>query len=86
VGSSLKEVKERPMTENELEKEVVGICKNPKKERTIFRLIKKKFAGLEHKDFHNLMLKLIYRGSLEVTLDWRLQTPDPAGLYNKTPA
>lgn len=65
------------MTENEVEKEVTALCKNPKKETTVFRLIKKKFVSLERKDFHDLMLKLIYRGSLEVTLDWRLQTPDP---------
>ncbi len=74
------------MTKNELEKEVVVICKNPKKEKTVFRIVKKKFANLEQKDFHELMLKLIYLGSLEVTLDWRLQTPNPANLYNKTPA
>ncbi|MHB9019455.1 MAG: hypothetical protein ACYC3G_01065 [Minisyncoccota bacterium] len=74
------------MTENELEKEVVAICKTPRKEMGIYRKTRQKFTNLKRKDFHNLVLKLIYRGSLEVTLDWRLQTPNPAGLYNKTPA
>lgn len=74
------------MTENELEREVVAICKTPRKEIGIFRKTKQKFTGLKRKEFHELVLKLIYRGSLEVTLDWRLQTPNPNGLFNKTPA
>ena len=68
------------MTENELEKEVMAICTKPRKEMGIYRKTKKKFSDLKRKDCHNLVLKLIYRGSLEVTLDWRLQTPDPVTL------
>jgi len=52
----------------------------------IYRKTKQKFVNLKRTEFHELLLKLIYRGSLEVTLDWRLQTPDPDGLFNKTPA
>ncbi|MCL5017529.1 MAG: hypothetical protein M1155_02635 [Patescibacteria group bacterium] len=63
------------MTENELEKEVVAICKRPRKEIGAFRQMKRKFSGLNRKDFHELWLKLIYRGSLEVTLDWKVQAP-----------
>ena len=74
------------MTENDLEKEVTAICKRPHKEMGIYRKTKQKFVNLKRTEFHELLLKLIYRGSLEVTLDWRLQTPDPDGLFNKTPA
>lgn len=66
------------MTENELEKEVMEICAKPRKEKGIYRKTKKKFSNLKHKDFHDLLLKLIYQGCLEATTDWRLKTSNPA--------
>lgn len=73
------------MTETELEKEILEICKRPHKELGIYRKTRKKFTKLDHKEFHDFILNLIYRGSLEATLNWRLQTPDSADPL-KTPA
>lgn len=73
------------MTETELEKEILEVCKRPHKEIGIYRKTRKKFVKLNRKEFHNFILNLIYRGSLEATLNWRLQTRDSANL-SKTPA
>jgi hypothetical protein len=63
------------MTENELEKEVMIICKNPRKEAGVYKQLKRKFSDLKWADFHELWLKLIYCGSLKAAIDWKVRAP-----------
>ena len=66
---------------------VVKICKKPQDEAVIYKYITTRmaFSDIERKKFHFLFLTMIYHGELELTLNWKVQTPDKDGLYNKPP-
>ncbi|GEM_PF-4124110 len=66
---------------------VVKICKKPQDEAVIYKYIitRTAFSDINRKKFHFLFLTMIYHGELELTLNWKVQTPDKDRLYNKPP-
>lgn len=61
------------MTQNEVEKEVLEVCSKPCEEKEVYNSVKGKFPALEPKKFHDLILSMVFRNSLQTTPDWKLQ-------------
>lgn len=58
-----------------LKNEIIEICKKPRCRGSIYWHIKNKFPGIKRERFYSLITSMINLGILEVTLNWKIQTP-----------
>lgn len=58
-----------------LKNEIIEICKKPHCRGSIYWYIKNKFPGIKRERFYSLITSMINLGTLELTLNWKIQAP-----------